>query len=147
MWCSIVPVHIVLLEKHCTCSVFVWVQLWCITTAYLLVQYTLYNIPFIQNERISYVHGNLRSSVYVESISEILFSFFDHDGWISVCIGLFFFFFSNYFCCPRRCTYTILEGFYYIYIYVQYYTALNRFYGFLPSGSGCFLTYLPCRRH
>ena len=26
--------------------------------------------------------------------------------------------FFNYFCCPRRCTYTILGGFYYIYIYI-----------------------------
>ena len=26
--------------------------------------------------------------------------------------------FFNYFCCPRRCTYTILGGFYYIYIYM-----------------------------
>ena len=24
----------------------------------------------------------------------------------------------NYFCCPRRCAYTILEGFYYIYRYI-----------------------------
>ena len=32
----------------------------------------------------------------------------------------FFFFFSNYFCCPRRCTYTILEGFYYIYTVYMY---------------------------
>ena len=33
---------------------------------------------------------------------------------------LFIYFFFNYFCCPRRCTYTILEGFYYIYTVYMY---------------------------
>ena len=61
-----------------------------------------------------------------------------------------FFFLFNYFCCPRRCAYTILEVFYYIFIYRYYMATFYRFLVFAMrtrSVTGCFVSYLSRRRY
>ena len=63
-----------------------------------------------------------------------------------VCYGLrdiYKLFYSNYFCCPRRCAYTILEVFT-TFLSTVLHGNFYSFYGFCHENR-CFLSYLPCQ--